>query len=182
MKNEEDEAFDDMARRQGMWGGGFPSKRKAAMDKINSHFVEAYKKMYEDRAKYGTSWSKDGERIDPASVYLEEPAQEPVQEPVAWGFMNDAGAIYDCISPEAHDECEGSYTVPLYTTPSLPVQPVQEPDALTIAYQSGFYDGRKAALSKREWIGLTDEDGCAMPQAWWDGALWAEAKLKEKNA
>ena len=34
---------------------------------------------------------------------------------------------------------------------------------------------------KREWVGLTDEDGCAMPQAWWDGALWAEAKLKEKN-
>ena len=51
------------------------------------------------------------------------------QEPVAWGFMNDAGAIYDCISPEAHDECEGEYNVPLYTTPP-----------------------------KREWVGLTEED------------------------
>jgi hypothetical protein len=30
-------------------------------------------------------------------------------------------------------------------------QPAQDPDALTIAYQSGFYDGRKAALFKREW-------------------------------
>jgi hypothetical protein len=30
-------------------------------------------------------------------------------------------------------------------------QPAQEPDALTIAYQSGFYDGKKAALAGREW-------------------------------
>ena len=101
MKTEEDEAFDDLARRQGMWGGGYQAKRQAAMDKINSHFDAAYKKMHEDRAKYGTSWSRDGERIDPASVYLEEPAQEP--------------------------------------------------DALTIAYQSGYYDGKKAALAGREW-------------------------------
>jgi hypothetical protein len=33
MKNEEDEAFDDLARRQGMWGGGFPAKRAMAADK-----------------------------------------------------------------------------------------------------------------------------------------------------
>jgi hypothetical protein len=37
------------------------------------------------------------------------------------------------------------------------------------------------AQEQRPWVGLTDEDGCAMPQAWWDGALWAEAKLKERN-
>jgi hypothetical protein len=34
MKTEEDEAFDDLARRQGMWGGGFPAKRAAAVDKL----------------------------------------------------------------------------------------------------------------------------------------------------
>jgi hypothetical protein len=28
---------------------------------------------------------------------------------------------------------------------------LQEPDALTIAYQSGYYDGKKAALVGREW-------------------------------
>jgi hypothetical protein len=74
MKTPEDEAFDELAQRQGAWGGGFQAKRQAAMDKINSHFDEAYKKMHEDRAMYGTSWSKNGERIDPASVYLDEPA------------------------------------------------------------------------------------------------------------
>ena len=77
MKTEEDEAFDDLARKQGMWGGGFNAKRQAAMDKVNSHFDAEYKKMHEDRAMYGSSWSKNGERIDPMSVYLEEPAQEP---------------------------------------------------------------------------------------------------------
>lgn len=43
-----------------------------------------------------------------------------VQEPVAWGFRHHDGAIYDCISPEAHADCEGEYTVPLYTTPPKP--------------------------------------------------------------
>jgi len=34
MKTPEDEAFDDLARRQGMWGGGFPAKRAMAADKL----------------------------------------------------------------------------------------------------------------------------------------------------
>ena len=34
MKTPEDEAFDDLARRQGMWGGGFPAKRAMAADKV----------------------------------------------------------------------------------------------------------------------------------------------------
>jgi len=34
MKNAEDEAFDELARKQGDWGGGFKAKRQAAMDKL----------------------------------------------------------------------------------------------------------------------------------------------------
>jgi len=33
MKTEEDEAFDELARKQGAWGGGFQAKRAAAADK-----------------------------------------------------------------------------------------------------------------------------------------------------
>jgi len=33
MKTEEDEAFDELARKQGDWGGGFQAKRKMAADK-----------------------------------------------------------------------------------------------------------------------------------------------------
>lgn len=53
---------------------------------------------------------------------------QPEQEPVAWGFRHHDGAIYDCISPEAHADCEGEYNVPLYDAPP-----------------------------KRPWVGLTDE-------------------------
>ena len=34
MKTPEDEAFDDLARNQGAWGGGFPAKRAMAADKL----------------------------------------------------------------------------------------------------------------------------------------------------
>lgn len=33
---------------------------------------------------------------------------------------------------------------------------LDDDDALTIAYQSGYYDGKKAA--QRPWVGLTDEE------------------------
>jgi len=136
MKTEEDEAFDELARKQGMWGGGFNAKRQAAMDKINSHFDEAYKKMHEDRAMYGTSWSKDGERLDPASVYLEQPAH--------------------CQCPACKDGVLHASDCAVHTGPAYSLGPcdcgvTQEPDALTIAYQSGYYDGKKAALATREW-------------------------------
>ena len=34
MKTPEDEAFDELAKRQGAWGGGFTAKRKMAADKL----------------------------------------------------------------------------------------------------------------------------------------------------
>jgi len=34
MKTPEDEAFDDLARKQGDWGGGYQAKRKMAADKL----------------------------------------------------------------------------------------------------------------------------------------------------
>jgi len=65
-------------------------------------------------------------------------------------------------------------------------------DTLTIAYQSGFYDGKKAA--QRPWVGLTDDHITevidSMPQGingWmsdWDLYEYANALLartKEKN-
>lgn len=34
MKTPEDEAFDELARKQGAWGGGYQAKRKMAADKL----------------------------------------------------------------------------------------------------------------------------------------------------
>jgi len=83
MKTPEDEAFDELAQRQGSWGGGFQAKRAMAADKL-----------------------QDGKcRL----------------------------CIDGCAACDARS------------------QPAQEPDMLTIAYQSGYYDGKKAALAGREW-------------------------------
>jgi len=51
MKTPEDEAFDELSRRQGAWGGGFQAKRQAAMDKVNAEFYEEY-------IKYRTAFPK----------------------------------------------------------------------------------------------------------------------------
>jgi len=56
----------------------------------------------------------------------------------------------------------------------------QEPDELTIAYMSGFFNGKK----KREWVGLTDEEkhDCYLRIDVWSRCVeMVEAKLKEKN-
>ena len=62
-------------------------------------------------------------------------------------------------------------------------------NALLIAYQSGYYDGKKAA--QRPWVDLTDEERDAITDkvigfnsccGWEDDYAKAiEAKLKEKN-
>jgi hypothetical protein len=86
----------------------------------------------------------------------EEP-QQPKQEqvkPVAWG-METNGLIYDVICPAEHEREEGSYKVPLYTTPP-----------------------------QRTWVGLTSEDMKDERTHNFDfisGARWAEEILKERN-
>jgi len=47
MKTEEDEAFDDLARRQGMWGGGFPAKRQMAMHKTQDQNICRHYKQWQ---------------------------------------------------------------------------------------------------------------------------------------
>ena len=134
MKTPEDEAFDDLAKKQGAWGGGFQAKRQAAMDKINSHFDAEYKKMHEDALNYGTSWEKDGKRIDPMSVY-KEPAHE--RHGYDWSML------------DAAQESLREHMARIKKLEEALAQP--EPEMLTIAYQSGYHDGKKAALAKREW-------------------------------
>ena len=49
MKDAEDEAFDDLARRQGSWGGGYRAKRAAAADKLKAEDdddTQVYKKPW----------------------------------------------------------------------------------------------------------------------------------------
>ena len=44
---EEDEAFDDLAKRQGDWGGGFPAKRAMAKARVEEDDdIQDYKKPW----------------------------------------------------------------------------------------------------------------------------------------
>ena len=53
-----------------------------------------------------------------AITAIKEALAQPKQEPVAWGMASACGGfVIDCISPEEHARVEGSYTIPLYTTP-----------------------------------------------------------------
>ena len=168
MKTPEDEAFDELERRQ----GGFQAKRTMAADKLQ-----------EDQAKYGTSWSKDGERIDPMSVY-KEPEQltekekisremtaeivaaralaQPAQKPVAWTTMPEAEDwCFVSGNKDPNGKLDGKW-FPLYTTPP-----------------------------QRTWVGLTDDEIKDIIGSWGDTPIngytrklfdQIEAKLKEKNA
>jgi hypothetical protein len=88
MKDAEDEAFDDLARRQGDWGGGFPAKRKAAADKLQGADMESemltivYQSGYHDgkqAALAGREWNfceRCGKRTkDMATIHTCTPPQ-----------------------------------------------------------------------------------------------------------
>lgn len=55
MKDAEDEAFDDIARKQGAWGGGYQAKRKMAADKLLEPEREALKRLAENLRQAGAS-------------------------------------------------------------------------------------------------------------------------------
>jgi hypothetical protein len=161
MKTEEDEAFDDLARRQGMWGGGFTAKRQMAADKVQEPVQEqeedwgviAEKQLAS--IKRDTQASFEGAMVRATHKVMAEREAQPAQEPVAWMCENAVGHKYF-----RWKKPSGSYKpIALYTTPP-----------------------------KREWVGLTDEErikvaiDCGAMDAGWLVFLEAvEAKLKEKN-
>jgi len=107
-------------------------------------------------------------------------------EPVAWGMEKD-GVILDVICPDEHEREEGSYTVPLYTTPQIKTK--DEP----VAWEQ-FHEhmaGPNYVAPQCKWVGLTKEEidqgllrsfyVLQKARAWRDGVAWAEEILKRKN-
>ena len=168
MKTPEDEAFDDLAKRQGDWGGGYPAKKAMAADKLQEPVTErealeialdyVLRTTYwtEGRDRHDTlkaikealaqpwpdltkrdreSYQKghnDGVAHHKKSVKAAQPAQEPVCDKDPQGCWN--------VRCQLGKQCKNL---------AQPAQPQQdESDLITIAYQSGFYDGKKAALAQ----------------------------------
>jgi hypothetical protein len=83
MKNEEDEAFDDLAKRQGMWGGGFPAKRAMAADKLQEPESEALKLALEAlESLYISPFTMPDNPIGTAITAIKAALAQPAQEPV----------------------------------------------------------------------------------------------------
>jgi hypothetical protein len=94
-------------------------------------------------------------------------------EPVAWYY---AGSDIECASVALDadlDEKQKANCTPLYTAP-----PRSEPTKLllipALMEQAGW-------VRKREWQGLTAKDLAEIPPSCFEGAIWADARLKEKN-
>jgi hypothetical protein len=175
MKTEEDEAFDELAKRQGMWGGGFPAKRAMAADKLH--------------------WSDCAVHNGPA--YPAGPCDcGAAQEPVA---------IPDDVRNVARAMQKDGYRGPLawaskvidFVADYAAAQPAQEPVACEQCkkLEEQVYDllGQlKAANLKwsvaHPWVGLTDEEREGVAQDYSLTGLGyqspfkaIEAMLKEKN-
>ena len=73
MKTPEDEAFDELARKQGAWGGGFKAKQAMAADK--QHWNEDEWRRNNWRCGHG--WLR-GEQCEICNA--PQPAQEPWRE------------------------------------------------------------------------------------------------------
>ena len=133
---------------------------------------------------------------------VQQPAVQPVQEPVAWGWRYDScghAVVNRLVATETSEPtlflkdvfARGPF--PLYAAP----QPVQEPVGKVVEINN---DGFKCEFSQRlavgtklytappatqrPWVGLTEDEKFEMAAAqcgWEDLLIAAEALLKERN-
>ena len=143
MKDAEDEAFDELARKQGAWGGGFTAKRKMAADKLWDKPSVAFDEWWNGdndestnpfRLESGAYWAWAGWK-----AALAQPAQEPPSE---WAGIK---AILDEYGLQAIDF--------VADFKAFLEQPAQEP----VTWAGVDFD-INTAPPQRTWVGLTDEE------------------------
>jgi hypothetical protein len=106
----EDEAFDELAKRQ---GGGFMAKRAMAADKLQEPAQEPERealKLALEALGWTDEWRPQGLR-DKAITALKAALAQPAQEPVAWIWKDMRGQdIVSLFEPRFN-------SIPLYTAP-----------------------------------------------------------------
>ena len=109
MKTEEDEAFDDIERRQ---GGGFPAKRAMAADKLQEPVMEREAlKLAKDVLLRLINLTNHDDSIYEAVDKCEAALAQPAQEPVAFICQ---GNLY--MAEDVDEYCTATH-IPLYTAP-----------------------------------------------------------------
>ena len=106
MKDAEDEAFDELAKRQGSWGSGYQAKRQMAADKLQEPPSEwaGIKAILDEYGLQAIDFVAD------FKAALAQPAQEPVAfldwyENAIWG------------NEDFQDGCHKAWTRHLNTPP-----------------------------------------------------------------
>jgi len=158
MKTPEDEAFEDIERKQ---GGGFKAKQAMAADKVGPFENWWY---YEGSGppQKGEDCEEHTKRMCQIAwsngAYV---ASQPAQEPVAW--MHPSGGVLQKLATGLE---RSTYTIPLYTAP-----PKREWVGLTDEeaediWEDHQFNGRPSEVSFSNRMNLMQA---------------IEAKLKEKN-
>jgi len=171
MKNEEDEAFDELARRQGAWGGGYRAKRAAAADKLQEEDWDVIAEKQLASIKRDTRASFEDAVVRATHKVMSEFEAQPVQEPLH--IVQSNGRHSPLLT----------HMMSKRTTP--PVAPVQEPTGMLHIDRLGQWLDASIKERKRPWAGLTDDE---LADLWYKESLdWMEfaraheAALKEKN-
>ena len=154
MKTEEDEAFDELAKRQGSWGGGFQAKRQMAADKLQEPEREALKmalRALETERDIYCEHDEDGapEYILDAIARIKASLAQPAQEPVAW-ITPDGEGFRIRFSPPTNEVSLG-------------------------------WDALYSAPPKRPWVGLTDEETSGFTSQEMTVVKYVSKVLQEKN-
>ncbi len=159
MKTPEDEAFDELAKKQGAWGGGFQAKRAAAADKLY-HSTEA--RWCENFVEVKHPHTEN----EIVRFYFTQPAQSMKVE----GPLH---VVCQCDKCKAQPAQEPAYRCQPYSNvPNAKVSPAVD-----------YY----TAPPKRPWVGLTNDEVAKIVEDvdWYnfpmDLVRASEAKLKEKN-
>jgi len=77
---EEDEAFDELAKRQGAWGGGYRAKKAMAADKLQEPEREALKLALEALERINPKFAEDVMRQHEATAAIKAALAQPAQE------------------------------------------------------------------------------------------------------
>jgi hypothetical protein len=109
--------------------------------------------------------SRDDTAIERAITAIKQARSAPVQEPVAWRWVNSKNWLTYGEMP--HDKFEST---PLYTTP--PAQPAYTKEDVDRAFSAGMAEGERLAIETpaaqrpvaepHKWVGLDDDDISAL--------------------
>jgi hypothetical protein len=184
MKTPEDEAFEDIERRQ---GGGFPAKRQMAADKLQEPWNEDEWRRNNWRCGHG--WLR-GEQCEicnapqPAQEHLHIVQSNGKHSPLLTHMMNKRTALAQPAQEPVSFPCCGHTDVIKWNQFNGVVQCHMCGQIYTASNAKQCF----TTPPKREWIGLTDEEREGIAQDYSLTGLGyqspfksIEAKLKEKN-